>query len=488
MINDSSRGKDVQYPYTQEDKDRLEGYNHYEKLFSGEHFDAFNVKIRSQMYGDHYAKLRYIVANFAGLVSKVAADMLFSEPPTFKAKKNQEFVDALVKENKLHMQNYESALQNSYYGDALYKIRVGAKNAADDKAGKATIFIEDNTPTVYFPKIKDNNTRAEPEYRELSFKIKIGDKDYVLKEIHTVGTIFNELWLLEGGILKAQVDLSLLGDDAPEEEQETGVDRWLVEHVPNWKVGKRVFGYSDYYDLGTLFYAVNNRFTKIDNILDTHSDPILALPEGVLDEDGKVRRERLKMFEIPNSDGGQTPAKPEYVVWDASLESAFSEIDHLVDMIYMISEISPDILGMGKGQNDSGRALKLKILRTIAKVKRKRIYYDQALKDLFFTAQALSYNKGYEVGGVRSLEPEDIQIEWQDGIPQDIGEMIENEAKRKDAGLTTTKDSLIRLDNLDDEEAEAKAKEIEDANKIELPKMNTAGLPPQPPQNKPKGA
>ena len=460
------RGANSEYPYTKEDKDRLIGYEYYKMLFNGEHFSAFNLKIHSAAYGTDYAKLRYVVANFAGLISKVCADMLFSEPPTIKAEGNQDFVDAFVKANKLNMQNYESALQNSFYGDAVYKLRIAPKNPKDKES---TIILEDNTPVVYFPKLQNDNVRAEPEYKELSFKIMINGESYLRKEIHEIGLIRNELWLMEGGIIKYQVPLTHLGENAPTDEQQTGVDRWLVEHIPNWKVGERVFGYSDYYDLGSLFYAVNNRFTKIDNILDTHSDPILALPEGVLDEKGQVRREKFKMFEMPPSVGGETPQKPEYVVWDASLASAFDEIDHLVDMMYMISEISPDVLGMGKGANDSGRALKLKLLRTIAKVKRKKLYYDQALKDVLRTAQELSVNGGYKVEGILSNAPVDVQIVWQDGLPEDLGEAINNEVKRKDAGLTTTKDSIIRLDGLDDAQAEAKAKEIDDQQKINMP-------------------
>jgi len=115
-------------------------------------------------------------------------------------------------------------------------------------------------------------------------------------------------------------------------------------------------------------YAVNNRMTKNENILDKHSDPILALPEGVLDEQGNIRKDKLQLFTIPDNEMGSKPAKPEYITWDASLDNSFKQIDKLIEFLYMTSETSPAVFGMDKqGAAESGRALKLRLMRTIAK-------------------------------------------------------------------------------------------------------------------------
>jgi len=58
-----------------------------------------------------------------------------------------------------------------------------------------------------------------------------------------------------------------------------------------------------------------------------------------------------------------------------------------------------------------------------------------------------------------------------------VSEQIEDEIKRKDAGLTTVKDSLIRIDNLTEKQAEEKAKEIEEENKIEMPQPQLGNNP-----------
>lgn len=462
------------FPYP-DSADRLQNYDYYERLFLGQHFEAFNIKVDSESFSKAYSKLRYVMVNFAGLTSKVIADFLFSEPIKVKVKDgDQAFMDALVHENKLHVQNYESALSNSYLGDALYKIRIGKRNAKDTKS---TIIIEDVTPRIYFPYIDRFNVRQRPDKEELAWAFEDGGKKYVRIETHTPGLIENKVYMLNGNKLAAEVDPASIGINGLIPSEATRIDRNLIVHIPNWKTGNRYFGISDYFDLDTLFFAINNRMSKTDNILDKHSDPILAVPEGILDEEGKVRRESLHMVEIPDGVQG-SKAKPEYIVWNANLESAFKEVDKLVEFMFMISETSPDILGMGNGVSDSGKALKLKILRTIAKAARKKLYYDRGLKEVLYTAQLLAKEWGIEVGGLKLKgNPVVPEIEWQDGLPIDNADQVDLEIKRIDAGIETKKDAIMHIDGVDGDIAEAKLKEIKEEDKIELPKANITPAP-----------
>lgn len=455
-------------------KRRIGDYAYFMRLFLGEHFEAFNIRINDEKYTREYSKLRYVMVNFAGLVSKVCADMLFSEPPNFyspnDSKEEQAFIDALVHENHLDAQNYESALSNSALGDALYKIRIGERFKGD---GKPTVIIEDTTPMIYFPEIDGFNVRANPDQETLAWTFYKGKTKYLRKEIHVPGKIFNEVWSMENDKVVTKQSISILGDPELKEEEDTLIDRSLLVHIPNWKTGNRFFGISDYQDIDKLFYAINNRMTKVDNILDKHSDPILMVPPGVLDEKGNVKKKSLGVIEVGEGETG----KPEYIVWDASLENAFKEIEALVEQFFMISEISPDVLGMGKGQADSGRALKLKILRTLAKVARKKLYYDRGLKEVLHVAMMVAYEHKVQVAGLTAPKPFVPEIEWMDGLPMDMAEQVDIEAKRLDSGTTTTADAIARLDGVDEETAKKKAKEIKDENALDIPAMNVGGKP-----------
>lgn len=453
------------FPYV-DSQLRLGDYDYYTKLFSGDHFSAFKIKIDSEQYNRAYSKLRYVMVNFAGLISKIVADMLFSEPITVKVPDgDQEWVDAFWAENNLDVQLYESALSNSYMGDDVFKLRVGP---LEPGAKVSSVIAENMTASIFFPKVNAFNVRETPIENELAWTFKKGNEDYLRKEIHTPGLIQNKVFRMEANKIMEQVSLDVLGANIQEAYQ-TGIEQSLIIHIPNWRTGNRYFGISDYYDLDSLFYAINNRMSKIDNILDKHSDPILMVPPGVLDEKGAVKKKALGVIEIgPESEGG----KPEYVVWDASLENAFKQIEKLVEFMYMIGEVSPDVLGMGQGMSDSGRALKLKLMRTIAKVARKKLYYDIAIKKLIYRAQLLAKYWGIEAGGKR-LQGEAVmpEIDWSDGLPIDNSEQIETETKAIDAGITSKKEAMMRVYQIDEETAEENLKEIKDETAIAMPQM-----------------
>lgn len=477
--NDSSgeqpKSSLLKFPY-EDAKPRLERYTFNDKLFEGAHFHAFQQKIRDPRYNQHYEMLKYIVGNFAGLISKVCADMLFSEAPNFRVqdKSTQEWLDAFLFQNHLHVQNYESALANSRHGDAIYKLRVGKLNPGDEQM---TVIAEDITPAIYFPTLNKGNMRADPAEKELAWVVDIAGKKYLRKEIHTPGKIVNQLFLLEKEVIKQEVSLDLLNEEGLTPEVDTKIKKSLIVHVPNWRDGSRYFGYDDYGDLVSQFYALNNRMTKTENILDKHSDPILALPEGVLDEKGEVKKEAFHMFEIPSDPGGGSPAKPEYIVWNASLDSSFKQVDKIIEMLYMFSETSPDAFGMNKnGQAESGRALKLRLMRTIAKVARKRLYYDMALKEVLHTAQLLAqahnigvYNQKKDSYDIKVKTAEIPEIEWQDGLPIDSREAVEEEQIRLESGNTTVTDSIMRLDRVDEDTAIKKVAAIKKETQINLP-------------------
>lgn len=457
-----------------EDEKRVANYRTFEKIFKGEHFEAFKIKV-PQVAKD-YEALRYVATNFGGMVSKLAADMLFEEFPKISVKntKGNEFLEALFFANKFRTQAYECALETSYRGDGLWRIR-----SADGKC-----FVEDINPEVYYPEYNDGNVREEVKAHVLQWKMKLAGRLTkegkpvwaIFKEIHRKGEIENQLYEInDQGEFVAGLDVkAYLGVDTI---VATGVNDFLVVHIPNYRVNSSIFGISDYYDLQSLFFAINNRITKTDNILDKHGDPILAVPPGVLDESGKVRKESFGVIEVDTSEAGG--GKPEYIVWDAKLESAFKHIDMLVQHLFLTSETSFAAFGMDKGsgnaQVESGKALKFKLLRTLAKKHRKQLYFDDGLKQLLFTAMEFAKANSLECAGVKMMGKVEVpQIEWKDGIVNDDSEQLDQEVIKLDNGLTTTKDAISRLEGISDKDAEAKVEEIKKEQEAKAPKFSAA--------------
>lgn len=453
----------------QADKARLDKYRHYDQLYDGEHYDAFAVKSAGD-FNKQYKKLRYIVANFAGLTSKVMADMLFGEALAidFQDENSQKFAAGLMHQNDFINQLYESALLNSRRGDDVFKIRIGKRNPLDPYA-VPEIIIEQVGANIYFPAFDSKAARNVATQDIIATTFQNGSNTVLHKETHQPGTIYHEFFNYDP---RTQTLISTL-DPAQfgyKDVEDTKVKRSLVFHIPNFREGK-FWGPSDYKDLESLFFALNNRLTKTDNILDKHSDPILAVPPGVIDEEGKVKKESLGMFEVDNENPGFN--KPEYIVWNANLESAFTQVDKIVEMLMMFSEMSPGLFGLDKnGQAESGRALKFKLLSTIRKRNRKISYYDMAIKQMLTTSLDLSQAWGISIDGVKPGATEVPDIKWGDGVINDQTEMTEIATQRIDNGTMSRADAIVYLDDISPDKAKEKVQEIDDEGDPAVPDLS----------------
>lgn len=455
--------------HTQADKARLSEYELYTKIFLGEHFDAFAHL--SKDFKKDYKHLQYVTANFGGLLSKVSADMLFEEMPKMTLPTgDMDFFTALLSRNQLQIQFYESGLEQSYNADVVFRIR------AED----SQCIIEDINPAYWFPEINPNNVRAEPTAHNLKWKMKLKDpngKDIeaLFVERHTKGKIEYKLYQLDGDSLGGELEVGAYikdkaGNPMPSEVN-TKINEFLIIHIPNFRNNQRFFAISDYKDLISLMFAVNNRFTAVDNILSAHGEPILAVPQGVLDDNGKVNRKKFGVIEVDNTQANGM--LPQYIVWDAKLESAFTEIDKLVDLLFLMSDTSQSLFGLNKGGvAESGRALKFKLLRTLAKKHRKELYYDVGIKKILLTAQEFAKANNLKAKDVSLTgKPVEPVLTWQDGIINDAMEQLEIEEKKLDLGLTTKAESIAVIDGIEQDEALEKLKKIQKEKAEEAPKF-----------------
>lgn len=461
-------------------RERLENYARYRQLFLGQHHEVY-ARVQAWLEAQDQKKLKeivYVVCNFAGLISKLSADLLFGEQPRFivgdENSSEQQVLDDLVSDNTLHTRSYEMALSCSWRGDCVYKVRWG--KYSDWREGEHAI-IEPATVSGFFPHLNPDNIQ-EMTGATLAWEKEVNGKRYLRKEIHEPGRIRNELWLLDGNRIREQVSLNTIEEyaDLPE-EQETGYPGLLVEHVPNWRLDDMFWGISDYIDLESLIDELNNRVSRISRVLDKHENPKLILPPGIMQYDEATRRyyiekEALDAIEVEPSEVGDLP---KYLVWDAQLDAAFKQIDKLLEMLFLVSETSPDAFGMGKsGHAESGRALKFRLLRTLAKINRKKLYFDIALKNVLYAAMYLE-----AVHGGKDIEPKLPRIEWQDGLPQDPLEAAQIEQIRMASGTTSLESALRRLDGLDGQVLQEELQRIQGNRPVPATRPNVT-LPPPP--------
>lgn len=423
---------------------RLGGYQRFEQMFLAHHADVFRVKT-----GGKYQLLRYIVANFAAIITTLSADMLFGEPPDFSISDNDpahEALSRISRANDLVPLCYEAALAASFRGDAVLKARWGLRMPQSEKM---EAIIEEVPPSIYFPEFSEDNVRQVTRVSLAWLKADPNDsrRQLIRVEEHEPGIVRNRLIRpgVNGGEAE-ELDITYLpeyADLAP--EVQTGLPMIPVFHVPNFRFGSRFWGISDYQGLESLIEALNNRLSTVDTVLDKHVAPRLVVPPSMLDEDGNVKLQQLEVITLEGGD-----EKPSYLTWDAQLTAAKDQIDRLLELLFIMSETGPSIFGLDKlGIAASGTALRLRLIRTVAKINRKRLYFDRVLREVLYAAQLLE-----KLHGGAKYDSAPVTIQWADGLPEDMTEMVQQELNRRSAGNTSVESSIRRLDGPDAVEEE----------------------------------
>lgn len=463
-----------------EHEERITRYKENKKLFKGNHWDVFrqynNTLTREQK------NMLYTSINFPSLIAKKSADFLFGENASFSAgkgdnSKEQERLDAWVEENDVSILNYESALSNSYRGDSFYKVRYG--QAEGGKMPKEfdpyRVIIEQQNAEYVFPESSIGNANKLEAYHIAIPYQPDGSKEVwnLFVESHYAGSIHYatyEMKPLNYNVDGEVTSFKITGEfEADNRIVETGVPMPLVIHVPNYATDDSWEGIDDITELRPIMDEINNRLSQIASILDKHSDPAISVPTGSLQEDADgnptFRVGLDKVFETM----GKDDVKPEYITWDGKLSDAFMELDKLVQYLLTIAEIPEVAIGMGDSgtSGSSGLAIKWRMNSLLAKVNRKRQYYNKGLKHVFMVAQMLEKAVGKaDYGFFTPL------INFRDGLPKDEMEMANIVSTRTGGAVTMSqKRALMYLDDMTEEQAEAELERIKEEEEANAPQF-----------------
>lgn len=462
--------KGTQFPF-KEHYSRIERYRENMLLFRGEHFELFK-KYNLKAYNEIY-----IAVNLAGLICKKSADLLLGEEPIISAGREdnsaeQQALDRLTSTNDMHVVNYESALYNAVKGDSFYRIRYGQENGGLIENEEYRVFIEGVAPEHVFPEVSPLNKKKILVYHYCVPCYNSAENEWsLICESHGAGYIIYHSYELNpieynsnGEAIKFNIGGAL---DNPQ-YQYTGVNKPLIVHIPNTAGSDTWEGIDDLNDNKGLFDELNNRLSQIASILDKHADPALAVPVGLLDEgeDGqaKFRVAVDKVFEVL----GKDDIIPEYITWNGNLQEAISEMKEVINLILMNSEIPAIALGLTDAGTSgaSGLSIKFRMNSLLSKIKRKRLYYNKGLKEIYRLAQELEKSLG-----IANYDVVTPHINFNDGLPTD--ELQEANIMSIRTGNMPTLSQLsaiMRMDNMTEEQAREELERIkadlEEANKM----------------------
>ena len=469
---DPGRVKGIDEAWPPEDSvTRLEAYERGRMIFDGEHRDAFDPN------SDFTTRAgNYIVCNLAELIVKACADLLFGQDislefPRDTSEATQDAIRSFWDEQELQLKCYESALDCGAQGDAIFQVM------KED----GEVSIEPVPVSTWFPTHDPDNKRRilehSLEWKRTELASNGETVELVKKRIYQKGQILNELWLLEKGRLFKKYSSDspewalVMGPTVDELEEIPEVENdFLLIHIPNWRPARAFFGYSDYKTLYSMISALNMRLTQYNHVLENHADPITKGPVGVVDEFGEFRRQEIDYVEIEDKESDTL----EYLTYDASLADSKALIDELTDKILLIAETDKTLLGIEGGSGPiSGRALKLSIQRTLAKVNRKRKYWSRAIPKALVIAQRLQGDR----------EPVKPKVVWPEGMPQDIIEKLDEIQQRRSLGLISRRRAVQRLDSVDADRAQEMIDEADADVASELKPFKgavTGGIQPAP--------
>lgn len=354
------------------------------------------------------------------------------------AEQQQNTWDEIAKENNFISVLKEVCIDNSRFGDALFKVAF-----VEDK-----VKIFSVCPDCWFPVFKNGNLN-ELDGHILMYDLKKFGKNYKhIEKIHK-GYIENEIWEVSNGLLSRRIeDISEFGlaeiDDFSEKW-----DDFVLFHVKNTTESDSYYGESDYKSIVSIVEEIMLTISQNSKIINRHANPKLA---------GSIENTEMNPMtgerHIPNTDfiiTGKDGTKPEYITADLQADAIKSHIDTLMQFFYILTKTPPQAYGVDLGGNLSGESLIKIFMAAIAKVEDIRaVSLNNAIIKTVQCALAFS--------GFKDVE---VKINWGESIKLDYTELVKACNDRVLAGTMSQLSAIKILSKLPDDKAETELKEIQ---------------------------
>jgi hypothetical protein len=441
--------------------DRLKTYKDNRRIFEDEHSEVYKKQMKrvTRVIGNFDDIISFpVIFNYQKLMSLKLADLIFGEPPKITANddKKQKAIDTALIDTDLINQAYIAAIDVSRYGDSIMSV--------SNWNGSPAVDVQ--TPAIWFPVVDKANIKRIL-YHVLAYHYPVDDakKNYHLKvQIHKIdepGECEEHTYQLAGAVGSWSIGSEIIADKTGADvlRIDTQLNACPVLRVANVLTSDRIYGIDDYQSIDSIISELIVRVTQISKILDVHANPSMSGPASALEQDPATGQWRLRVGDYYTRDNSDDPA-PEYIVWNASFEANFKQIELLINQLYTISEMGSAIFGdtsNKSGQVSSGTALRRLMMSPLAKARRIANSFDLVLKRVISLCTSI-----YGV----AIEPYEISIKWNDGLPDDEAETANIMSIRTGGKPTISQYSAIqRLDSLSESDTDTELEMIrEDAS------------------------
>ena len=382
-------------------------------------FQAFlssdEVRLRQEI--SRSWRQRYMISPVPRMVSRAKANLLFGEPPVFKAANDtdQANLDYLTGRQGLAAELHRATVIASSEGEGWARVVV-------DPALIDVPIIEVVSRSRTIPHFEGRFVTGATFITTWAPRASSTERFRML-EHYTAGTVDTELWRGSTTRLGTKIKLSsFVPTQNRAETTITGFDFPLVAFLPNAIDADPTRGYSDYQGLKDRFLAVNEATTVGQHnlrlagrkraIVDAANLKDGRLPEG---DDVFVRTSREK------GDGVST-SPLQVIDYGFQADQTVAWLNHLIDTTLTFAGVAPQLAGRAvEGGAVSGTALRLKMVHSLLEVSGTGSHMDSGVSRLLYAAQILDARRTTEGGfGRKWLAPDEPpSMVRADGLPRD---------------------------------------------------------------------
>jgi hypothetical protein len=429
------------------DRKRISLQVDWEKMLHGEY-------IFNQQFDQRTSKMRNVdpIVPIPAMLAEISSDLLFGEFPDLNFQNDQvnNVIKDYMKRFSLEIDLLEAAVSTSAVGTLFWKLfKSNNKTEYEFIQASKAVWEEEFGKLInikFFEVVETslNNKWAwiniqehllEPvlfmdeevrnKYKIIEYKIKIDIIDNKIKEITNIFEVPMQMKLDFIPIIKI-INIGQMG----------------------FKNGK-----SDYQGKEQLFAEIDNRVDQINHVLEEQTEPWTFVPPGILNQYGVFNRSKGKMVE---KGVGGVDNSVDIITWDASLNAAFEQIKTLIKLVFVTSRISAPIAGiedLSGGQSESGRALKWRSVNTFSMINRKRKYFNQAIRNFFNILIKFEEE-------LKNVDVSNLVIKWQDGLPLDDTEVVENVVRQVQSGIMSKLTGIQKTQEIDKDRASTELDQI----------------------------
>lgn len=435
------------------EKERVSTLKKYNSLYEGYHFQVLGLHELLKKQFLKTQDLIYLAHNLPAYISDFYGDFVAGDTEKMIIRANVEnpdvvkFVDEVVYENDLKEKISDIGTEQSEFGfvpllgyldeEGVYRIQKVAQDQYFPQADGSVVFA----------------TYKEVQIDATNSVTYCMTQHYFLESGKT--KIQRQAWVCESnGTLKEKANFvdvaTLIGRPSIQEEEILDIDELPIRQIDNARTSKSGYGKSDYNDIIPQVAEINERSSHISIQLLKNLDAKMMLPAAMFEEDGSVKAG----FDSISMEKDDPEAK--YIVNpNALLEDARQ---HILGQIKIVSTLTAvPMWELTKGaMPERVESLRIQLFSTSRRTARKRAKLKRALNDMF--------RIGFKMKGIDFNE--DIEIEFSDVMPTDELTQATTEETKIRAGLSSKRSAIMRIENVDQADADEELKQIAEEEKI----------------------